>query len=191
MTTTTVMRPPRPRPTRLSHACHSAGLTPPHLSFCRSGPRFSCHSAGVAPPHRPAGRVARFAGPFPPPRGSVALGVVAMAAVAAATRWRLLLVLSAAGLGVTGAPQPPNILLLLMDDVSAGVGRDPGRTALARGWGRPAVWGSRLALQAVAWLVGEGEVRCSVQAGPGEDPPSLFPPRLLPLPLRRAAMLAA
>ncbi|XP_047644890.1 N-acetylgalactosamine-6-sulfatase isoform X1 [Phacochoerus africanus] len=43
-----------------------------------------------------------------------------MAAVAAATRWRLLLVLSAAGLGVTGAPQPPNILLLLMDDMGWG-----------------------------------------------------------------------
>ncbi|XP_022438623.1 N-acetylgalactosamine-6-sulfatase isoform X6 [Delphinapterus leucas] len=74
----------------------------------------------MAPPHRQAGRVARFAGPFPPLRGSVALGVVAMAAVAAATRWRLLLVLSAAGLGVTGAPQPPNILLLLMDDMGWG-----------------------------------------------------------------------
>ncbi|XP_029094464.1 N-acetylgalactosamine-6-sulfatase isoform X8 [Monodon monoceros] len=74
----------------------------------------------MVPPHRPAGRVARFAGPFPPLRGSVALGVVAMAAVAAATRWRLLLVLSAAGLGVTGAPQPPNILLLLMDDMGWG-----------------------------------------------------------------------
>ncbi|TEA40448.1 hypothetical protein DBR06_SOUSAS30610031 [Sousa chinensis] len=43
-----------------------------------------------------------------------------MAAVAAATRWRLLLVLSAAGLGATGAPQPPNILLLLMDDMGWG-----------------------------------------------------------------------
>ncbi|XP_067574888.1 N-acetylgalactosamine-6-sulfatase isoform X1 [Pseudorca crassidens] len=43
-----------------------------------------------------------------------------MAAVAAATRWRLLLVLSAAGLRVTGAPQPPNILLLLMDDMGWG-----------------------------------------------------------------------
>uniref|UniRef100_A0A2K6CPX7 Galactosamine (N-acetyl)-6-sulfatase n=1 Tax=Macaca nemestrina TaxID=9545 RepID=A0A2K6CPX7_MACNE len=36
-----------------------------------------------------------------------------MAAVVAATRWwRLLLVLSAAGMGASGAPQPPNILLL-------------------------------------------------------------------------------
>ncbi|KAF4010635.1 hypothetical protein G4228_002167 [Cervus hanglu yarkandensis] len=43
-----------------------------------------------------------------------------MAAVAVATRWRLLLVLSAAELGVTGAPQPPNILLLLMDDMGWG-----------------------------------------------------------------------
>ncbi|XP_032320475.1 N-acetylgalactosamine-6-sulfatase isoform X9 [Camelus ferus] len=43
-----------------------------------------------------------------------------MAAVAAATRWQLLLVLSAAGLGVTLAPQPPNILLLLMDDMGWG-----------------------------------------------------------------------
>ncbi|PNJ12514.1 GALNS isoform 1 [Pongo abelii] len=41
-----------------------------------------------------------------------------MAAVVAATRWwRLLLVLSAAGMGASGAPQPPNILLLLMDDI--------------------------------------------------------------------------
>ncbi|XP_030884817.1 N-acetylgalactosamine-6-sulfatase [Leptonychotes weddellii] len=39
-----------------------------------------------------------------------------MAPVAAVTRWRLLLVLSAAGLGAVGAPKPPNILLLLMDD---------------------------------------------------------------------------
>lgn len=46
--------------------------------------------------------------------------MVAMAAVAAVMRWRLLLALSAAGLGALGVPQPPNILLLLMDDVSAG-----------------------------------------------------------------------
>ncbi|XP_055268922.1 N-acetylgalactosamine-6-sulfatase isoform X1 [Moschus berezovskii] len=43
-----------------------------------------------------------------------------MAAVAVATRWWLLLVLSAAELGVTRAPQPPNILLLLMDDMGWG-----------------------------------------------------------------------
>lgn len=43
-----------------------------------------------------------------------------MAAVTAVTRWRLLLVLSTAALGAAGAPQPPNILLLLMDDVSVG-----------------------------------------------------------------------
>ncbi|XP_031530603.1 N-acetylgalactosamine-6-sulfatase isoform X1 [Vicugna pacos] len=43
-----------------------------------------------------------------------------MAAVAAETRWQLLLVLSAAGLGVTLAPQPPNILLLVMDDMGWG-----------------------------------------------------------------------
>uniref|UniRef100_H9H5I9 N-acetylgalactosamine-6-sulfatase n=1 Tax=Macaca mulatta TaxID=9544 RepID=H9H5I9_MACMU len=44
-----------------------------------------------------------------------------MAAVVAATRWwRLLLVLSAAGMGASGAPQPPNILLLLMDDMGWG-----------------------------------------------------------------------
>ncbi|KAF6288097.1 galactosamine (N-acetyl)-6-sulfatase [Rhinolophus ferrumequinum] len=39
-----------------------------------------------------------------------------MAPADAAMRWRLLLVLSAVGLGATGVPQPPNILLLLMDD---------------------------------------------------------------------------
>ncbi|XP_012513141.1 PREDICTED: N-acetylgalactosamine-6-sulfatase [Propithecus coquereli] len=44
-----------------------------------------------------------------------------MVAVAAATRWRrLLLVLSAVGLGAASAPQPPNILLLLMDDMGWG-----------------------------------------------------------------------
>ncbi|XP_014692062.1 N-acetylgalactosamine-6-sulfatase isoform X1 [Equus asinus] len=43
-----------------------------------------------------------------------------MAAVTAVTRWRLLLVLSAAALGAAGAPQPPNILLLLMDDMGWG-----------------------------------------------------------------------
>lgn len=90
--------------------------------------------------------------------GSAAPGAVAMASAAAMTRWRLLLVLSAAAPGTTGAPQPPNILLLLMDDVSAGAGRAPRRAALwaavaggpggPRGqqragwaWGRP--WGQR------------------------------------------------
>ncbi|XP_058384453.1 N-acetylgalactosamine-6-sulfatase isoform X1 [Diceros bicornis minor] len=43
-----------------------------------------------------------------------------MAAVAEVTRWRLLLVLSVAALGATGAPRPPNILLLLMDDMGWG-----------------------------------------------------------------------
>uniref|UniRef100_F7H7K1 N-acetylgalactosamine-6-sulfatase n=1 Tax=Callithrix jacchus TaxID=9483 RepID=F7H7K1_CALJA len=44
-----------------------------------------------------------------------------MVAVVAATRWwRMLLVLSAAGMGASGAPQPPNILLLLMDDMGWG-----------------------------------------------------------------------
>ncbi|KAI5939002.1 N-acetylgalactosamine-6-sulfatase isoform X1 [Manis javanica] len=43
-----------------------------------------------------------------------------MASAAAMTRWRLLLVLSAAAPGTTGAPQPPNILLLLMDDMGWG-----------------------------------------------------------------------
>ncbi|XP_017917349.1 PREDICTED: N-acetylgalactosamine-6-sulfatase isoform X3 [Capra hircus] len=43
-----------------------------------------------------------------------------MAAVAVATRWWLLLMLSAAELGVAPAPQPPNILLLLMDDMGWG-----------------------------------------------------------------------
>lgn len=61
--------------------------------------------------------------------------MVAMAAVAAVMRWRLLLALSAAGLGALGVPQPPNILLLLMDDVSAGWA--PGeRCARGSGWGR-------------------------------------------------------
>lgn len=56
--------------------------------------------------------------------------MVAMAAVAAVMRWRLLLALSAAGLGALGVPQPPNILLLLMDDVSAGWA--PGEREVAR-----------------------------------------------------------
>ncbi|KAF6288096.1 galactosamine (N-acetyl)-6-sulfatase [Rhinolophus ferrumequinum] len=43
-----------------------------------------------------------------------------MAPADAAMRWRLLLVLSAVGLGATGVPQPPNILLLLMDDAYLG-----------------------------------------------------------------------
>nr|KAF6318471.1 galactosamine (N-acetyl)-6-sulfatase [Pipistrellus kuhlii] len=43
-----------------------------------------------------------------------------MAAVAAAMRWRLLLVMGAAVLGTSGTPQPPNILLLLMDDMGWG-----------------------------------------------------------------------
>ncbi|XP_053410990.1 N-acetylgalactosamine-6-sulfatase isoform X2 [Nycticebus coucang] len=47
--------------------------------------------------------------------------MVAMAAVAAATRWRLLLlVLSSVGLWAAGAPQPPNIVLMLMDDMGWG-----------------------------------------------------------------------
>uniref|UniRef100_A0A8C6EHW1 GALNS n=1 Tax=Microcebus murinus TaxID=30608 RepID=A0A8C6EHW1_MICMU len=51
-----------------------------------------------------------------------------MVAVAAATRWRLLLVvLSALGMGAASAPQPPNILLLLMDDVSGDPARGPPR----------------------------------------------------------------
>lgn len=62
-----------------------------------------------------------------------------MAAVAAAVRWRVvrvLLVLTVAGLGASGTPQPPNILLLLMDDVSAG--RASGeRCARSGGLGRP------------------------------------------------------
>lgn len=46
-----------------------------------------------------------------------------MAVYAAATRGpQLLLLLSALGLLAAGAPQPPNIVLLLMDDVS-GVAR--------------------------------------------------------------------
>uniref|UniRef100_G3TL90 N-acetylgalactosamine-6-sulfatase n=1 Tax=Loxodonta africana TaxID=9785 RepID=G3TL90_LOXAF len=51
--------------------------------------------------------------------------------VAAATKWwRLLLVLSAAGLGAVGAPQPPNIVLMLMDDMGwgdLGVNGEPSR----------------------------------------------------------------
>lgn len=76
--------------------------------------------------------------------------MVAMAAVAAVMRWRLLLVLSAAGLGALGVPQPPNILLLLMDDVSAG--RAPGeRCACGGGWGRLWVEEAR-----GKWIVGSG-----------------------------------
>uniref|UniRef100_A0A452SMF2 N-acetylgalactosamine-6-sulfatase n=1 Tax=Ursus americanus TaxID=9643 RepID=A0A452SMF2_URSAM len=40
--------------------------------------------------------------------------------VACGAGWRLLLVLSAAGFGAVGAPKPPNILLLLMDDMGWG-----------------------------------------------------------------------
>lgn len=44
-----------------------------------------------------------------------------MAAVVLLRRgWRLLLVVSAAGLAALGSPQPPNILLLLMDDMGWG-----------------------------------------------------------------------
>uniref|UniRef100_A0A8C0X6K0 N-acetylgalactosamine-6-sulfatase n=1 Tax=Castor canadensis TaxID=51338 RepID=A0A8C0X6K0_CASCN len=44
-----------------------------------------------------------------------------MAAVAAATRgWRLLVLLCTAVLATAGAPQPPNIVLLLMDDMGWG-----------------------------------------------------------------------
>ncbi|XP_016076553.1 PREDICTED: N-acetylgalactosamine-6-sulfatase isoform X3 [Miniopterus natalensis] len=43
-----------------------------------------------------------------------------MAAVAVVMKWQLLLVLSAAGLVASGTPQPPNILLLLMDDMGWG-----------------------------------------------------------------------
>lgn len=76
--------------------------------------------------------------------------MVAMEAVAAVMRWRLLLVLSAAGLGALGVPQPPNILLLLMDDVSAG--RAPGeRCARGSGWGRLWVEAAR-----GKWIVGGG-----------------------------------
>lgn len=120
-------------------------LVPPFLSFSRPGP---------APPRR---------GPAPPPgrksrspviaarRGSVAPGVVAMAPVAAAMRWWLLLVLSAVGLGAKGVPQAPNILLLLMDDVSAG--RAPGeRCARGGGWGKPA--GVGLWVRADLWEEG-------------------------------------
>lgn len=82
------------------------------------GPRPFCHSAGLAPPRRPAGKAAR---PVPAAgTGPAAPRAVAMAAVAAAMRWRLLQVISVAVLGASGTPQPPNILLLLMDDVSAG-----------------------------------------------------------------------
>ncbi|XP_007937357.1 N-acetylgalactosamine-6-sulfatase [Orycteropus afer afer] len=54
-----------------------------------------------------------------------------MAAIAAASRWcRLVLVLSAVGLGAVGAPQPPNIVLMLMDDMGwgdLGVNGEPSR----------------------------------------------------------------
>uniref|UniRef100_A0AAA9S5D9 N-acetylgalactosamine-6-sulfatase n=2 Tax=Bos TaxID=9903 RepID=A0AAA9S5D9_BOVIN len=114
MTTTPVTRPARPRPVR--------------QSFSRPRPRLSCHSAGLAPPlltlwprpiARPEGQLASPVRFLQLP-GSVALGLVAMAAVAVATRWWLLLVLSAAELGVARALQPPNILLLLMDDMGWG-----------------------------------------------------------------------
>lgn len=66
-----------------------------------------------------------------------------MAPVAAVTRWRLLLVLSAAGFGAMGTPKPPNILLLLMDDVSAAARQAPTdghgwrRAVGAAWWGEP------------------------------------------------------
>lgn len=41
---------------------------------------------------------------------------------------QLLLVLSALGLSAAGAPQPPNIVLLLMDDVSGAERREAGDT---------------------------------------------------------------
>ncbi|XP_076989395.1 N-acetylgalactosamine-6-sulfatase isoform X1 [Tamandua tetradactyla] len=53
-----------------------------------------------------------------------------MSLAVAATGWRLLLLLCAAGLGAVGAPQPPNILLLLMDDMGwgdLGVNGEPSR----------------------------------------------------------------
>uniref|UniRef100_A0A667HLK4 N-acetylgalactosamine-6-sulfatase n=1 Tax=Lynx canadensis TaxID=61383 RepID=A0A667HLK4_LYNCA len=62
----------------------------------------------------------------------MAPGAVAMASVAAATTWRLvlLLLLSIAGLGAADGPRPPNILLLLMDDMGwgdLGVNGEPSR----------------------------------------------------------------
>ncbi|KAM6223378.1 N-acetylgalactosamine-6-sulfatase isoform 2-T2 [Rhynchocyon petersi] len=54
-----------------------------------------------------------------------------MTGVAVATRWRLLiLMLSATGLQTMGAPQPPNIVLMLMDDMGwgdLGVNGEPSR----------------------------------------------------------------
>lgn len=102
------------------------------------GPRPFCCTAGLAPPRRPAGKAALRVPASD--RDLAALRTVAMAAVAAAIRrwWLLLLllVLSAAELGASGTPQPPNILLLLMDDVSTG--RAPGeRCAWGHGLGRP------------------------------------------------------
>nr|XP_060505926.1 N-acetylgalactosamine-6-sulfatase isoform X2 [Panthera onca] len=61
----------------------------------------------------------------------MAPGAVAMASVAAATTWRLvLLLLSIAGLGAADGRRPPNILLLLMDDMGwgdLGVNGEPSR----------------------------------------------------------------
>lgn len=116
----------------------------------------------------------------------MALGLVAMAAVAVATRWWLLLVLSAAELGVARALQPPNILLLLMDDVSVRASRAPGRAAAlgagsGAGEGRPAVWGSCLVLPSAAWLLSEAEVRWAF-AGRTRRPFCPVPPLPHPCP---------
>lgn len=108
--------PPRTPPSWEARSAASRDPTQPVTGL--PGSRPFCHSASLAPPPPPAGKAARRVPAAR--RGSAAPGVVAMAAVAAAMRWRLLLVMSVAVLGASGTPQPPNILLLLMDDVSSG-----------------------------------------------------------------------
>lgn len=78
----------------------------PLLSFCRQGP-----------PYSPKGTAAGLGLGLDSSAGAW----FAMAACTAAQQ--LLLVLSALGLLAAGAPQPPNIVLLLMDDVSGATRR--------------------------------------------------------------------
>jgi hypothetical protein len=133
---------PRPHPApHRRRPCSS----PPVNQLPRSRPSSPVTQPPVPAPLRPSlsrpapgwesrGPVPQFAW-WP---GLAAYGVVAMAAVAAATRgWRLLVLLCTAVLATAGAPQPPNIVLLLMDDVSAGAGR---RGACGRDSAGPPPW---------------------------------------------------
>lgn len=92
----------------------------PLLSFCRQGP-----------PYSPKGTAAGVGLGL----GSSAGAWFAMEACVTAIRaQQLLLVLSALGLLAAGAPQPPNIVLLLMDDVSGAARRgDPEDTGQPHG----------------------------------------------------------